>query len=109
MPVYSIDEIRNRVAPVAVKHGLKAVYLFGSYARGTATADSDVDLLVDLSGSGVKSLLQLSAVLCDLEAVLGKRVDLVTTRSLEQPARMLSELHFRETVRRERIEVYAAA
>ena len=109
MPVYSIDKIRERIAPVAVKYGLKAVYLFGSYARGSATADSDVDLLVDLSGSGVKSLLQLSAVLSDLEAALEKRVDLVTTRSLEQPARMPSELHFRENVRRERIEVYAAA
>ncbi len=109
MPVYTIDDIRERVVPVAIKYNLKAVYLFGSYARGAATEDSDVDLLIDLSGSGVKSLVQLAAVLYDLEAALAKRVDLITTRSLEQPSRMPSELHFRENIRRERIEVYAAA
>ena len=109
MAVYSIAEIRSRVADVAEKHGLKAVYLFGSYARGTATAESDVDLLVDISGAGIRSLLQLSALLCDLEDALGKRVDLVTTRSLEQPIRMPSDAYFRENLQRERVEIYAVA
>lgn len=109
MNVYSVDEIRSRVAPVAEKHGLKAVYLFGSYARGTATSESDIDLLVDISGTNIKSLLQLSEVLCDFEDALGKQVDLVTTRSLEQPIRMPSDVYFRENLRNERVELYAVA
>ena len=49
--IYTIDEISSRIRPVAEKYHLKAVYLFGSYARGEARDDSDVDLLVDLSGA----------------------------------------------------------
>ena len=109
MAVYSISEIQARVATVAKKHGLKAVYLFGSYARGSATAESDIDLLVDVSGTEIKSLLQLSALLRDLEDALGKRVDLVTTRSLEQPIRMPSDVYFRENLRSERVKIYAVA
>lgn len=109
MNVYSVDEIRSRIAPVAEKHGLKAVYLFGSYARGTATPKSDVDLLVDISGTKIKSLLQLSEVLCDFEDALGKQVDLVTTRSLERPIRMPSDVYFRENLKNERVEIYAVA
>ena len=41
--VYTIDEIRQIITPIAKKYGLPAVYLFGSYARGTANEDSDVD------------------------------------------------------------------
>ena len=109
MEIYTVDEIRTRIATVAKKHGLKAVYLFGSYARGTATAESDIDLLVDISGTNIKSLLQLSEVLCDFGEALGKQVDLVTTRSLEQPIRMPSDEYFRENLRNERVEIYAVA
>ena len=34
--VYSMEQIQALVAPIARKYGLRAVYLFGSYARGTA-------------------------------------------------------------------------
>ena len=44
--VYSIDEIREIVAPIAKQHGVDKVFLFGSYARGDATPASDVDLCV---------------------------------------------------------------
>ena len=56
-----------------------------------------------------ESLLQLSAVLCDFEDTLGKRVDLVTTRSLEKPIRMPSDQYFRNNLQNERIEIYAVA
>ena len=45
--IYTVEEIRRRITPVAVRHRLKAVYLFGSYARGEATDESDIDLLID--------------------------------------------------------------
>ena len=107
--VYTIPEIQALVQPIAEKYGLKAVYLFGSYARGTATDHSDIDLLVDTSGTGIKSLLQLSAVFCDLETALGKPVDLTTVSALEQRTQMVSEMHFRDNVWKERVKLYAAA
>ncbi len=105
---YSIDEIRRRVAPVAEKYKLRAVYLFGSYARGEATAESDVDLLVDLTGSGVSGLA-FGGLYADLEEALETGLDLVTISSLERPTERRSQLHFREAVNRERVMIYAAA
>lgn len=45
--IYTAEEIRRRITPIAVRYRLKAVYLFGSYARGEATDESDIDLLID--------------------------------------------------------------
>lgn len=106
---YTIEEITRRITPVAQKYGLAAVYLFGSYARGEATADSDVDLLVDTSGSGIVSLFQLGGLYCALEEALNASIDLVTVDSMEEPTDRRSQLHFREAVRRERKMIYSAA
>ena len=107
--IYTQDQIRQIVAPIAEKYHLKAVFLFGSYARGDATENSDVDLLVDTTGTSLKSLLSLGALYCDLEAALGKPIDLVTVSTLEQKAQMPSEAQFRETVIQERVNIYDAA
>jgi len=105
---YTIDEITRRITPVAQKYRLSAVWLFGSYARGEATADSDVDLLVDLRGSEIKGLNFVS-LYNELEAVLGIGVDIVTADSLQIPTTRRGQLHFREAVNRERMMIYAAA
>ena len=107
--IYSIYEIQQRIAPVAKQYGVKAVFLFGSYARGEAREDSDIDLLVDTSGTNLRSLLSLGALYCDLEAALQKPIDLITVSVLEQRAQMPSEEMFRETVMKEKLNVYDAA
>ena len=107
--VYTIDEIKNIVAPIAKAYGVQRVFLFGSYARGEAREDSDIDLLVDTSGTNLRSLLSLGALYCDLEAALQKPIDLITVSVLEQRAQMPSEEMFRETVMKERLNVYDAA
>ena len=43
----SIDEIQDLVSKVAKRYDIKSVRLFGSYADGCATSESDVDLLVE--------------------------------------------------------------
>ena len=106
---YSLEEIQSRITPVAQKYRLKAVYLFGSYARGDATAASDVDLLVDLSGTEIDSLFKLGGLYCDLEEALGTSIDLVTTDSLTEATDRRSQLRFREAVKRERRMIYAVA
>ncbi len=81
MCVYSFEEIVERVRPVAEKYGLRSVYLFGSYARGDANDDSDVDLLVD--AENVHGL-RFCGMWEDFRDALEKEVDMVTLNSLER-------------------------
>ena len=105
---YTIDEIKRRVTPVAKKYNLAAVYLFGSYARGEATAESDIDLLVDLTGSSVRGL-NFVGLYNEFASALEVSIDIVTTDSFEVPTTRRGRLHFREAVNRERVMIYAAA
>ena len=57
--ICTLDEIRRIIVPIAQKYDLSAVYLFGSYARGTAREDSDLDLLVDTTGARIVGFLNL--------------------------------------------------
>ncbi len=96
--VYTIDEIRNIVAPIAKVHDVGRIYLFGSYARGEATPDSDIDLRVDKGN--LKGLFALGALYADLEDGLGKKLDLLTTGSLEQ--------RFLQSIAKEEVLIYAS-
>lgn len=78
--IYTISEIREKVMPIAKQYGVEKVFLFGSYARGDATQDSDIDLRVDkgkVKGFGFGGLCNAF-----LDA-FGKPVDVVTTPSLD--------------------------
>ena len=44
--VFSLDDIKAMVKPIAEKYQVEAIYLFGSYARGEADEESDLDFLV---------------------------------------------------------------
>ena len=76
------DEIREAVRTVAPKYNIENVYLFGSYARGDATEDSDCDLRI--VGGDIPTMLQLSGLYIDFEEALGKRVDVVMTDSMSE-------------------------
>ena len=80
--IYTIEEITKIVAPIAASYGVEKIYLFGSYARGEATENSDIDLRVDKGR--LKGLIELGALYVDLEDNLGKQLDLLTTDSLNQ-------------------------
>ena len=73
--------IQQTIYPVLQKHGIKRANLFGSFADGTATEQSDVDLLVELSVS--IGLLQFIRIKHDLEDVLQRKVDLVEFRAIK--------------------------
>ena len=75
-------QISEIITPIAKRYGLPAVYLFGSCVLGTANDTSDVDLLVDTTGTQLKSLMTLGALCCELEGALKKPVDLITVSSL---------------------------
>jgi predicted nucleotidyltransferase len=76
---------RERVLALAARYGVSNLRVFGSVARGDADAASDLDLLVDLEPG--RSLVDLGALLMELEAELGVRVDLVTEAGLRPAIR----------------------
>ena len=107
--VYSIEEIKVKLMPVIQKYHIPAIYLFGSYARGEATAESDIDFLVDTTGTELTSLLNLGALYCELEDVFGKKIDLVTVRAVMQKSEMESAKDFRDAILREKVKLYDVA
>ena len=62
------------------KYGVKRIGLFGSYARETATAESDIDFLVELERLTFRDYMGLAVFLEDL---FKKDVDLVTPTSIK--------------------------
>jgi predicted nucleotidyltransferase len=90
-----IDEIlksrREEILAFAAHCGAHNVRGFGSVARGEATTESDVDFLVEMDGT--RSYFDLVRLLDGLEALLGRRVDIITDDGLSPylRSRILSE------------------
>ncbi len=82
MASYTISEIQDIVAPIAREHGVRSVSLFGSYSRGTADGDSDVDLKIEKGR--LRSLFQLCGFRLAVEDALRLPVDLVTSESSDR-------------------------
>lgn len=79
--IHPINQIRDIIAAIAVQYGLSCVWIFGSYAKGNANPQSDVDILVrteDVVGG-----FKLVDVKFAFEEALGKCVDIVTTGSIK--------------------------
>jgi len=77
----TIKEIKSIVEPIAKKYGVERVYLFGSYARGEATENSDIDLRID-KGS-LRGMFALVGLYTELEDALKMKVEVLTTGSFE--------------------------
>lgn len=79
--MYSISDIQRIVKPIAARYGVERMTLFGSYARGENTPDSDIDLRID---RGHVHGLQMAFLLTDLEDALHTKVDLLSTNALDE-------------------------
>ncbi|MDR1158185.1 MAG: nucleotidyltransferase domain-containing protein [Oscillospiraceae bacterium] len=71
-----IDKIRQVAARLAKDYPIKSLSCFGSYASGSQTKDSDIDLLVEFTSPTI-SLIKLSGLKQRLEEQLGLSVDLI--------------------------------
>jgi uncharacterized protein len=81
------ENIPNRalIREVAERHGARSVRVFGSFARGDAGPDSDLDLLVE-AGPETTPWFP-GGIVADLEEALGRRVDVVTLNALSPDLR----------------------
>ncbi len=71
---------RADLLAIAARHGARNVRVFGSWARGTAESASDLDLIVDLDAG--RDLFDLVALKQELETETGRRVEVLTEKSL---------------------------
>lgn len=91
--VITLDQLRQRredILAIAARHGAGNVRVFGSVARGTADAASDVDILVDITKNvgGFAYFGLLEDLRRDLEALLEREVDVVELRDSLSPRGM---------------------
>jgi predicted nucleotidyltransferase len=84
-----VDERRETIIEIAAKNGLSNVRVFGSVARLDDTFDSDIDLLV--TPSPETSLLEISAFLLEIEEITGRKVDVLSDRSVPPNSEILRE------------------
>lgn len=94
----TLERIKDVVATVGKKYGIKNAYLFGSYAKNTATESSDVDLIIDRGN--VKTYNDYFHMCEELEDELKTPIDITSEEGM-LPG-------FFELVKNDRILLYAA-
>ncbi|HBL67898.1 MAG TPA: nucleotidyltransferase domain-containing protein [Firmicutes bacterium] len=72
--IYQIDEVSAKLRPVFEAAPVYRAVLFGSYAKGNATDQSDVDIVIDSRGELLN--INFFGLLEDIKSQLNKRVDL---------------------------------
>ena len=86
------------VLTICNRYHVKTLRVFGSGARGEMTAESDLDLLATFSKP--ISLLQMVGLERELSAIIGRKVDLLTTKSVSP--------YLRNRIIKESRPIYAA-
>ena len=86
--VLSTDEISKSISSVFDLFPVQACYLFGSYAKGKATKESDIDLLLVSPIEGI----EYYELLGKLEEKLGKKVDLIRLEVAVQNIGLMNEI-----------------
>ena len=95
--IYDIETIRAKAVPIAKKYGVKRLSLFGSYARGEADEQSDVDFIID--AKNLRGMFAYFGLVYDLEEEFGCHVDVVSDG--------ISDKDFLATIKQDEVELYA--
>lgn len=72
--IYTIEEIKQKTESIFKKYNIEKAYLFGSYARGEATKNSDIDIMIL---GGKQDLLEIGGINLELEKILNKKIDII--------------------------------
>lgn len=79
--IETLENISTNTRPIFKKYGIKYAGVFGSYARGDARPDSDIDILVSF-GDQVFTLLDMFSLKEEISERLNKPVDIVSDRAI---------------------------
>ncbi len=93
--ILTLEEIKTALVPIAKKYRVDSILLFGSYARGTARTQSDVDLVI--FGSVAFHPTDIFAMSEEIRAALGKRADVYEIREIN-PRTPFYDTIFREGI-----------
>lgn len=85
LPDSIVPILQNSLVEVKERYHVDKLALFGSHARGDASEDSDIDILVDFAPCA--DLLDLSGLKLYFEDMLGRRVDAVPRRAIREELR----------------------
>ena len=96
---YTIDELRSIISPIAAEHGVKSVSLLGSYSKGNASADSDIDLKIEKGQ--LRTMFQICGFRLAVEDALKLPVDLITSES--------SDTDFLDMIAKDEVLLYRSA
>lgn len=102
--IYAVNEISSIVAPILETFGVERAWVFGSYARGDATENSDIDLRIE--GGRIRGMFGLGRLYDELTQALRKSVDLVTTEGLNHKANRERTKEFRENISEDEKLIY---
>ena len=91
-----IENLKKIAVPILKGYGVEKAAVFGSFARGDATENSDIDLLVKYKEG--TSLFDVVRLQNRLEAELGRKVDLVSYDFIDK--------YIRERILKESISLY---
>jgi len=75
-----IEKLRKHQPELLRKYPISKMGVFGSYARGEATKDSDIDIAVEISGPMGLSFIAMAD---EIENLFGIKVDVVPKRSIK--------------------------
>jgi len=78
----TIEEIKQKIIPIAKEYGIPKVAIFGSVAKGLVTVNSDIDILIE-KGDKIRDLWDLSDFSDKIEKSLQKSVDVITYTGLK--------------------------
>lgn len=96
--IFTSNEIKQRLQPIFTSYKIRQAILFGSYSKGTATKNSDVDLLVDSNLRGLRFIGFVEALRGALD---DKKMDVFDITHIEPLSQIAEE------IKQTGIEIYA--
>ncbi|MCL4400458.1 MAG: nucleotidyltransferase family protein [Candidatus Parvarchaeota archaeon] len=89
----SLQKIKDTAVPILKKYGIEKAAIFGSFARGDARPDSDIDILIKRPANALNTLLLID----ELKSAFEREIDLVTYESLD--------MHIKDSVIKESLQI----
>ncbi|MCM1192757.1 MAG: nucleotidyltransferase domain-containing protein, partial [Acetatifactor muris] len=86
--IYTINQLKEKLIPVFIDNSIRRAILFGSYGKGSATKESDIDLLVDSDLKGLRFVELVEAI----RTAVDKDVDIFDITHVEKGSKIDLEI-----------------